>query len=371
MSTAEAKPYLAAIKPYQAGVCAGEIAPEINLASNENPYGAAPVAVQAMQAYLNQYRNHALNRYPDQASILLRKEIAKKYNLPMENLICGNGSDELISQIAMAYAGSGDEIIHSQYGFACYPLAAYKNGATPIAVPEHEFTLNCEDILAAITPKTKIIMLANPNNPTGFFINDAMMAKLHQKIPEHIILMIDAAYAEYVRPEENNAEIYDGGIHLAKQAKNILVTRTFSKAHGLAGLRVGWGYAEPNIIAAMLKISEPFNLNLFAQKIAAISLMQDDYIADCATKNMQMRDWLAQELRKLKITTLPSSGNFLLCQFSNPNIAYKVWQELKQAGILVRHTASMGLAHCLRITIGTQEELQNLLKQLSYMNGIT
>ena len=360
----KARTYLRELSLYQAGVKIGERAPKINLAANENPYGAAPEVMRAMGNLLQTYQADLFSRYPAQQSVELRQKIAEIYDLDYQNIICGNGSDEVINALIQAYASIGDEILHAEYGFSYYPIAIRKNGATPIALKETDFRLDTKTILAGITDKTKIIMLANPNNPTGFFIKDAELAELHAQIPSHIILMIDAAYAEYVTLDENDNTPYEGALALARKAKNIVVTRTFSKIHGLAGLRIGWAYGHGEIINNMIKLAEPFNLNILAQKLALVSLEQKDYLQNCALKNTKLRAWLRAELEKLSIRALPSAGNFLLCAFADDNQARMVFEQLKSAGILVRHTGSMGLARYLRITIGKREELDALLQTL-------
>ena len=364
MVSLSAKPYLESIDIYQAGVKAGDELPDINLSANENPYGCAKQVRAHITDYITRTAPHTFSLYPEQGSLQLRMAIADKYGLPYQNILCGNGSDELIAQIAAAFLNVGDHLLHSQYGFACYPLAAKKHGAVPIALEEDNFTLTADNIINAITDDTKIIMLANPNNPTGFYINHADLRELHQRIPPHIVLMIDEAYAEYV--DENNlaSDETHATLALAKQAENIVVTRTFSKAHGLAGLRIGWCYGSKIIINAMLKIAEPFNVNLLAQQAAMVSLGSDDFIRQSVTANAEMKQFLMQELPKYGLHPLPSQANFLLCHAGSTQRAEDIFSQLKTQKILIRHTKSMNLPEYLRITIGSADQNNRLLDAL-------
>ncbi len=268
--------------------------------------------------------------------------------------------------VAAAFLSPGDHLLHSEYGFMCYPIAARKNGAIPIAIKEDNFTLPIKNIINAITDKTKIIMIANPNNPTGFFMDEENLRELHSQIPPHIVLMIDAAYKEYVAPEQNNGKPYDGAMALAQQAENILVTHTFSKAHGLAGLRVGWCYGSDVIINAMNKLSEPFSVNSLAQILAMLSLECDEFIAQSVQKNADMMLYLQTELPNYGLQPLPSQGNFLLCHAGRNT--KNIFENLKAENILLRHTVSMGLPEYLRITIGSEHENQQLIKALQHIS---
>ncbi|MCH9845550.1 MAG: histidinol-phosphate transaminase [Alphaproteobacteria bacterium] len=364
MVSLSAKPYLESIDIYQAGVQAGDELPDINLSANENPYGCAKQVQNHIINYLARTAPHTFSLYPEQGSLQLRMAIADKYGLPYQNILCGNGSDELIAQIAASFLNVGDHLLHSQYGFACYPLAAKKHGAVSIALEENNFTLTADTIINAITDSTKIIMLANPNNPTGFYMPHAKLRELHQRIPPHIVLMIDEAYAEYVDENRFASDETHATLELARNAKNIVVTRTFSKAHGLAGLRIGWCYGSDIIINAMLKIAEPFNVNLLAQQAAMISLNSDEFIKQSVADNAKMKQFLLQELPKHGLTPLPSQGNFLLCHAGSTQRAQDIFSQLKAQKILLRHTKKMNLPEYLRITIGSADQINILLNAL-------
>lgn len=360
-----AKPYLQDVALYQAGLKAGEALPTINLSANENPDGAAPSVIEAIAHLLQDKGNLALSHYPEQASLTLRRAIAGKYQLDADNIICGNGSDEIISMLLAAFVTVGDDVLYAQHGFSAYPIAIRKNGANAIAIIEDNFTLTIDKILASITPKTKLILLANPNNPTGFFFTEQQIIQLHAKIPRDIVLMIDAAYAEYVVPEANQGSAYQSCLPLAKQYDNIIVTRTFSKAHGLASLRIGWAYGAAAIITPMLKLMEPFNLNLLAQHAALASLQADEFIAQSAQNNRDNMQYLQENLPKYGLLPLPSQGNFLLCHAGSTQQAGAIFQHMKDNGIALRHFKTAALSEYLRITIGTDTQNQQLISLLS------
>ncbi len=362
-----AKPYLQDVSIYQAGLKAGEALPAINLSANENPDGAAPSVIEAISNLLQHKGNLAFSHYPEQGSLNLRQAIANKHQLEAENIICGNGSDEIISMLLAAFVTVGDDVLYAQNGFSAYPIAIRKNGANAVAIIESNFTLTIEKILASITPKTKMILLANPNNPTGFFFTQQQMTQLHAKIPSHIVLMIDAAYAEYVLPSANDGNIYQSCLPLAKQHDNVIVTRTFSKAHGLASLRIGWAYASPQIILPMLKLMEPFNLNLLAQQAALFSLQADEFIAQSADNNTRNMHYLREKLPIYGLTPLPSQGNFLLCHAGSTQQASHIFQYMKNNGIALRHFKTAELSEYLRITIGTNTQNQQLIALLNTM----
>ena len=350
------RPGVLDIAPYIGGERGdGTVKRLIRLASNENNYGASPLARAAFAERANQ-----IHRYPDGASHELRAAIAEIYRLEPERLICGNGSDELLHLIALAYAGAGDEVLYSQHGFLVYPIAAMAAGAKPVTAPEINLTASVDHILAAVTAKTKIIYLANPNNPTGTYLAKSEITRLHRALPPHILLVLDAAYAEYVSETD-----YDAGDSLARTAENVIVTHSFSKIYGLAGLRVGFAYAAPSVIDALNRIRGPFNVNDAASAAASAAVRDQDYISEIRDKISQTRAWFTAELRQLGLKPLPSVANFVLLEFASMEAAQTVFAWLKDRGILTRRVTSYGLPNYLRISLGTDEEMHEVTAALT------
>lgn len=329
----------------------------IRLASNENPLGASP---KAKEAYLN-VKNEFF-RYPDAPSQTLRNTLAELYNLSSNQLICGNGSDELIYLLARSYAGEGDEIVFSQYGFAMYKIAALAAGATPIEVPAKEnLQQDLDHILQKITPKTKLIYLANPNNPTGEMIDKKTIEDFHKNIPENVILVLDSAYSEYIDDPS-----YSSGMDLISNHSNIVMLRTFSKLYGLAGLRIGWAYGPLEIIDVLHRARSPFNVNLPAQTAAEAALSDYEFIERSKKINNSGLINLKEALENLDLIVYPSGGNFFLVEFpDNPKYtASQANDWLKNDGILVRPVGPYGLNNHLRITIGLDDEIDRLVLSL-------
>lgn len=339
------------IKPYVPGKSGVKGKKVAKLSSNENPLGCSAKVLEAVASHV------AMNRYPDGASTELRAKLGEVNGLNPEKIICGAGSDEILELIAYAFCGEGDEVIHTQHGFLVYPIAAMSAGATPVAVAEKNLTADVDAILAGVTERTKIVMLANPNNPTGTYIGGAELARLRDGLHADILLVIDNAYAECV-----SAADYDMGYGIADAAPNTIVTRTFSKMYGIPALRVGWGYAAPEIIDVLNRIRPPFNLTSLGQVGAIAALEDTEFMEDSIVHNNVWREWLTQELRGLGCEVPDSQGNFVLAKFED---AAAVWQKLADNDIIVREMGGYGLADYLRISIGTEDEMRKLVAVLS------
>lgn len=340
---------------YKPGAHGGEGATNIiRLASNECPLGPNPKAIEAARASVS-----TMHRYADGGAVALRNAIADKYEIEADRVICGTGSDELLQLCPVAFCAPGDEVIHSQYGFMVYPISARRVGAVPIAVPETDFKADVDAMLAAVTGKTRVVYIANPNNPTGTRISSAEIARLHARLPSHILLVLDGAYAEYIEDPT-----YDAGLALARTAPNVLMTRTFSKLYGLAGERIGWAYGSPEVIAALNKIRGPFNVSTAGQAAAIVSIGDDAWADHVRAQNATWRDWLFGELTQMGLEPIPSETNFLLTRFKSVEVADAAVRQLSDQGIYVRHLPKMGLADCVRLGIGTEAETKALAAAL-------
>jgi histidinol-phosphate aminotransferase len=332
------------------------------LSANENPLGASPRAIAAFKAHAEK-----LNRYPEGGANALRAALARQYGLDAARIVCGNGSDELIGMLVHAYAGPGDEVLYSQYGFLMYPIAARANGAVPVTAPEKDFRADVDAILKRATPRTKIVFLANPNNPTGSFLTREEVTRLADGLPRTTLFVIDAAYAEYVVRND-----YSSGAELVDRRDNVVMTRTFSKIHGLAGLRIGWAYCPAGAADALNRIRGPFNVNAAAQAAAAAALEDVAFTDATRTHNDIWRDWLARKLTALGLGVMPSVGNFLLVRFAaeKDRDADAADAYLARRGIIPRKVAGYGLPDCLRITIGTEAETRAVAEALAdFLSG--
>lgn len=321
----------------------------VKLSSNENPFGAGDLA---RQAYLR--AGHDLHRYPSTDHAALRGAIAARFGLDPARIICGAGSDEIITFLCQAYAGPGDEVVYSQHGFLMYRISALAAGATPVVAPEQNRTTDVDAILAACTDRTRLVFIANPNNPTGTMVPLADLERLAQNMPPNALLVLDGAYAEY-------AEGYDGGAVLVDARQNVVMTRTFSKLFGLGGLRVGWGYGPQHVIDVLSRVRGPFNLSSTQQDVAEAALGDDAHIARSLAENARMRVWLADRLNAIGVATDPSFANFVLARFRDPAQADACNAALLADGLIVRKVDSYGLPECLRITIGDESACRRVL----------
>ncbi len=328
------KPWILDIRAYVPGLARGSDGRElVKLSANENPLGTSAAAMEARAAA------GAPSLYPDPDSVDLRAAIGRRHGIDPARIICGTGSDELLNLAAQAYAGPGDEIVHVRYGFAVYDIATRRCGATPVIAPDSDYGTDVDALLACVGEKTRVVFLANPNNPTGSYLGKAELARLHAGLPADVLLVLDQAYAEYVTPGAD-----DGGLGLAAQHANVLVTRTFSKIFGLAGDRIGWGTGAPEIVHVVER-SREHNLAERARFVGAIE----------ALGNHGLR-------------ALPSEANFVLVLFEGALSAKAAHEALIEAGIATRHLPGQGLGDGLRITIGTPAQMDTvsgILRQLA------
>lgn len=315
------------------------------MANNESALGPSPAAIEAFRA-----ASEEIHLYPDGDAHDLRDAIAQVHGLDPTRIVCGNGSDELLTLLAHAYIQPGHEVVFSQHAFLVYRMAALANGGIPVAVPEPNLRADVEAILAAITSKTRIVYIANPNNPTGTYISASELERLHDGLPTDVLLVIDSAYAEYVAKAD-----YDPGIGLVLRNENLVMTRTFSKAYGLAGLRVGWAYAPEAVVQVLNRVRGPFNVSVAAQQAATAALHDRAHLARAIAHNAKWRDWLLDEARVLGLRADASAGNFILIQFTNAQTAKNADRFLLEQGIALRPVGAYGLPHCLRMTVGLEE----------------
>ncbi|MEM9047775.1 MAG: histidinol-phosphate transaminase [Pseudomonadota bacterium] len=343
--TIRPQPGVLDIAPYVGGDSASGGASEtLKLSSNENPAGASPAAVAAFQDTADR-----LALYPDGAHGALRQAIGAVHGLDPAGLVCGAGSDELIALLCQAYAGPGTEVLHTAHGFAMYRIAAMTAGATPVSVPETARRADVDAILAACTEQTRLVFLANPNNPTGTMIAPDAVARLAAGLPDAALLVVDGAYAEYVTTPG-----FDGGAGLVEARDNVVMIRTFSKIHGLAALRVGWAYAPGHVVDVLHRMRGPFNVSLPGLAAARAAVEDLGWVTRCAAENARWRDWLAGALAAQGIASDPSEGNFVLARFTSAQEAVACDATLRRAGIVVRQMAGYGLPDALRITVGDE-----------------
>ena len=355
------KEWILGISPYVPGKAAADDGrPLIKLSANENPLGTGQAARAALIA-----ATADLATYPDPGAAKMREAIAAVHGLDPARVIYGTGSDELLHIAASAYAGPGDEILYVKYGFSVYDIAARRVGATPVIAPDTDYATDVDALLACVTDKTRVVFLANPNNPTGTMTPREDIARLHAALRPDILFVLDQAYAEYLDADED-----DGGIELAKNAPNVLVTRTFSKIHGLAAERIGWGYASAEIIDALHRIRAPFNVTTAGQAAAIAAIGDNGWVDASRTHNRQWREWLAGEIASLSnhgLRAVPSKANFLLILFEGKLTAEAAMKGLWDEGYATRWLPGQGLPHGLRITIGTAEQVRAVAAKLRAM----
>ena len=330
-------------------------AARIKLSANESALGPSPKAIKEYNKVSKNF-----HRYPDSDGTLLRKILAKKLQLNPSRIILGSGSDQILELICKSFLNKGDEVIVPKYSFIVYRIYSKINGAKIVYAKEKKFTASVKNILSCVTKKTKIIFLANPNNPTGTFIKKKDLLILRKKLPRNILLVIDDAYFEYVK--NNN---YESGLKLFLNSKNVVVTRTFSKAYGLAGLRVGWGYASKEIIKGLNQIKPPFNVNSPALFAASAAVVDTSWLKKEVIHINKWRKIMFKEFKKMKIETNEGCTNFLLINFDRLKISsIKTFEELAKVGILVRKMKSYAIKNSLRVTIGKSKENKNLILKL-------
>jgi histidinol-phosphate aminotransferase len=342
------KPHVMKIVPYIAGEASipGFSSPA-KLSSNESPLGPSPAAVAAYMDAAGQ-----LARYPDGAAVALRQALARRHRLEPDQVVCGTGSEQLIDCVCRAYVSPGDEVIITEFAFVCYLISTLAAGGVPVKVPERNLTADVDTILEHVTPRTKVVFLANPNNPTGTWIPRSELHRLRAHLPQHVLLVIDAAYSEYCDLEE-----YSFGEELVeRQDGNTLVLHTFSKIFGLAALRVGWARAPREVAMALHRVRGVFNVSLPAQ-VAAIAALEDTaHTRKARAHNDYWLPWLDRELRSLGLEVIPSIGNFLLLAFADEKQSKSADAFLRARGLILRPVANYGLGHCLRLSVGLEEE---------------
>ncbi len=321
----------------------------LKLSSNENPFGPSPAALKAYER-----AGRELHRYPSATHAELRAAIGQVYALDPERIICGAGSDEIITFLCQAYAGPGTEVIHTEHGFAMYRISALAAGATPVEVREHERVTDVDAILAACSEKTRLVFLANPNNPTGTMIGPGDVLRLADALPPQALLVLDGAYAEYV-------EGYDGGAALVDSRQNVVMTRTFSKIYGLGGLRIGWGYGPAHVIDVLGRVRGPFNLSNSALAAAEAAVSDVAYVDHCRTENARMRSWLSDALAEIGVPSDVSLANFILARFTSQAEAEACDMHLQSQGLIVRRVAGYKLPACLRITVGDESGCRHVV----------
>jgi len=357
------KPGVMEISAYVPGRETAEgVAKVYKLSSNETPLGPSPKAIEAMQAVTNH-----LELYPDGAAHALRDAIAEIHGLNPANILCSNGSDELLGLLAHVYLSAGDEAIFTEHGFLVYRIQTLANGATPVVVKEKDARADIDAILAAVTERTKIVFLANPNNPTGTYLPVDEVRRLQAGLPPHVLLVIDAAYAEYVRRND-----YEAGVELVSSCQNVVMTRTFSKIYGLAALRIGWMYGPAHVVDAINRVRGPFNVNAMAIAAGAAAIRDREHLAKAVAFNDEWLNWLTKELERIGLRVTPSVGNFLLIHFPDAKGkgAAEADEFLVSRGFVLRRVTAYGFPNALRMSVGTEEANRGVVAALTeFMNG--
>src|SRR6202048_4176557 len=356
------RPGVLAIDPYVPGKSSAPgVAKVFKLSSNETPLGPSRHATAA-------YREMAdrLQDYPDGASTLLREAIGRAFGLDPDRIVCGAGSDDLLNLIADAYLRDGDEAIPTTHGFLVYPIATLGSGATPVAAPETNHTADVDAILSLVSERTRIVFLANPNNPTGTYVPFDEIKRLHRGLPSHVLLVLDAAYAEYVRRND-----YEAGIELVATSENVIMCRTFSKIHGLAALRLGWLYGPAHVVDALNRIRRPFNVGAPAMAAGIAAIQDSAHVERSRAHNAHWLAWLTEEISNLGLDVTPSVGNFILIHF--PETKGKTAKDadalLTARGCVLRAVGAYHLPHALRMSICTEEANSLVVKTLAEMMG--
>ncbi len=327
----------------------------IKLSSNEGAFGVPPGAKRAAEALAGEQ-----HRYPDGGALALRQAIGAKFELDPARIVCGAGSDDLIYQLCLAYGGPGTELIMSRHGFSIYGIAGTYAGCRIVKTPERALTADVDAMLAAVSGATRLVFLANPNNPTGSCLPAAELRRLRAGLPPEVLLVLDAAYAEYVERAD-----YDPGVALVDAGDNTVMTRTFSKIFGLGGSRIGWCYAPANVVDVLNRVRAPFNVGLAAQAAAIAALAEPGWVEAGRAHNTRWRTWLAEALTAAGLKVWPSEGNFLLVDFGAAEAADAADLRLKARGVVIRKMGSYDLPHCLRVSIGTEEECRLVADVLS------
>jgi histidinol-phosphate aminotransferase len=356
------RPGVLDIAPYIPGKStAPGVAKVFKLSSNETPLGPSENAIAAYRA-----AGEHLEDYPDGSASALREAIGAAFGLDPTRIVCGAGSDDLLNLLARAYLADGDEAIHTTHGFLVYPIATLGTGAKPVVAQEKELTADVDAILARVSAKTKIVFLANPNNPTGTYLPFDEVKRLHRSLPGNVLLVLDAAYAEYVRRND-----YESGIELVATSDNVVMTRTFSKIYGLAAVRLGWLYGPAHVVDAVNRVRGPFNVNGPAIAAGVAAMRDSAHVERAREHNTRWLAWLTEEIGKLGLKVTPSVANFVLIHFpeSKGRTAKDADAFLTKRGLILRQVSAYKLPHALRMTVGTEEANRLVVKALSEFLG--
>lgn len=350
------RPGVMDIAPYVGGVHAVPgVDKVVVLSANENPLGPSPKAVEAVRGIAG-----SMHRYPDGGATELRAALGRRFELDPERIVCGAGSDELISLLIKAYAGPGDEVLYSQHGFLMYAISAKAAGATPVAAPERNLTADVDALLDCVTERTRMLFLANPNNPTGTYLPAGAVRRLRAGLRGDVLLVLDAAYAEYVEEED-----YEAGPALVADYDNVVMLRTFSKIFGLAAQRLGWAYGAPPVVDVLNRVRGPFNTSAAAQAAGVAALEDVDHIAASRDHNARWLAWLRQQIGGLGLEVPPSAGNFVLVRFPDKARADAAYDFLFSRGVITRLMGGYGLPESIRITVGLEDENRALVDALA------
>ncbi len=359
------KKYLDEIENYKPGKAKidGNFAEIIKLSSNENALKSSKKALEAFKKHEDE-----IFRYYDGSCVELRKTLAQKNNIDdYEKIVCGAGSDEILALLACAFAGVGDEVIYSKYGFLMYEISAKRVGAKAIAVAEKNLKTDIDAILAAISSKTKMIFIANPNNPTGSYLNQIELQKLIDKVPKSVLIVLDCAYLEFA----TNIKDYPDAVKLVCENENVVMTRTFSKIYGLASLRIGWCFSSLKIAEILNKVRGPFNVSGAAAVSAIAALQDEEFTSKSQIHNQKWLDKFFENAKNYsKIKLHPSIANFILYDFSSEENCKKANEIFLKNGVIIREMVAYKLPHCLRISIGNDQENQKVLEILSEIERI-
>jgi histidinol-phosphate aminotransferase len=350
------------IAPYVPGKStAPGVAKVFKLSSNETPLGPSANAIAAYRA-----AGEHLEDYPDGSAAALRDAIGAAFGLDPDRIVCGAGSDDLLNLLARAYLTDGDEGIYTKHGFVVYPIATMGTGAKAVAVPEKDFTADVDAILKAVTPKTKIVFLANPNNPTGTYVPFDEVKRLQKSLPAHVLLVLDAAYAEYVQRND-----YESGIELVATTDNVVMTRTFSKIYGLASLRLGWMYGPAHVVDAINRIRGPFNVNGPAIAAGIAAIRDTAHVEKSRAHNTRWLAWLTEEIGRLGLPVTPSAANFVLIHFpeTKGRTAKEADAFLTKRGLILRQVGVYKLPNALRMSVGTEEANRLVVQALKEFLG--
>jgi len=355
------RPSILSVEPYVGGESK---LPGVNriikLSSNEGAFGPPPGAIAAIAESAKE-----AHRYPDGDAKTLREAIGKRFGLDPAHIVCGNGSDELLSMLILAYGGEGTELVMSAHGFMMYDITGRWAGCRVIKVPEKNLTADVDGLLAAVGPRTTLLFLANPNNPTGSILPQSEVDRLRRELREDVLLVLDSAYAEYVTRAD-----YDPGVKLVDAGSNTVMCRTFSKIFGMGGMRLGWAYAPQPIVDVLGRVRGPFNVNASAMAAGIAALAEPDWVEKSVAHNTAQRAKLTAALTAAGLKVWPSEGNFALVDFGSAARAKAADEWLRARGLIVRAMGGYGLAQALRVTIGTEEEVGLVIEALTaFANG--